>query len=145
MDNLNKFLVFTGVLGSFLVAQFYGLPAIVQALLILIALDMLFGFLIAWREKTISSHEAFYGATRKCAQLILIGMAGLLQPLLKLEIPLANVLAAYYVYVECLSILEHASKTGIPIPAFLRDALVRLNPDVKITNLMPVVEKEDVA
>lgn len=131
MAETNKVVLLVCALCTALLAQFYGLPAIIQVLLVLIALDMLSGFIIAWREKKISSHEAFYGVTRKCAQLILVGMASLLQPLLKLEIPLANVLAAYYVYVECLSILEHASKTGIPIPSFLKDVLIRLNPDTK--------------
>ncbi len=135
--DMNKLFVFLGVLFSYAVGAFYGLPAITQTLLILIVMDMLIGFSIAWKEKKVSSHAAFKGAMRKTAQLVLIYMAGLLEPLIKLDIQLANVLAAYYVYVECLSILEHASKTGIPIPAFLKDALIRLNPDTRIVRIEP--------
>ena len=137
MGETNKVFVLIGVLCASILEKFYGLPSIMQALLILMALDMLAGFVIAWQKNKISSHAAFFGVTRKGAQLILVSMASLLQPFIKVEIPLANVLAAYYVYVECLSILEHASKLGVPIPSFLKDALIRLNPDTK-----PIKESE---
>lgn len=127
MDTYNKMIAFGSIAVSYLLAQFTGLPVTLQILLSLMALDIIGGCAIALRDKTLSYKIAFSGVTRKGAALALILMAQLIEPMIALHVPLSSILAGYYIYVEALSILEHAADTGLPIPPYLRDALAKLN------------------
>ena len=113
---------------------FTNMPAVYQVLMVFIILDVITGFLLAFSQKKLSSDAAYFGILKKGGELILVAMAWYLQKTLGMAgVPLPEVLASFYIYVEGLSILTNASALGVPVPQFLKDALEALSPEKQET------------
>ena len=109
-------------------------PVVYQALIVFIVLDVLAGGIRAGVNHELSSDAAFTGMLKKGGELILVGMSFYVQKLVPgfESVPLPAALAGFYCYVETISILENSAALGVPIPAFLKNALASLSPD-KVT------------
>lgn len=131
---MKKIIEWSSILVAALVAYWVKIEPIYQALLVFIVLDVVSGSILAYTRKTVSAQSAYTGIFKKGGELVLIGMAAYLQIVIPgLEgVPLPQALAGFYCYVEGLSIIENAAALGVPIPQFLRDALVKLSPDKDI-------------
>jgi toxin secretion/phage lysis holin len=130
-DTVARVLRWLAIVAAVLAAAFAELPAIYQALLVVISVDVISGVLLAWSQKDLNSDIAAHGIYQKAGELLLILVAAYVQQVVPgtENIPLPEALAGFYTYYESLSILENLAALGVPIPEFLRSALSKLSPD----------------
>jgi toxin secretion/phage lysis holin len=103
-----------------------------QILLIAMFFDVLSGAARALSQQKLNSTIAWSGIGKKALTIIIVSSVFLFGRLLisdQVAAPLGTAVIGYYTYVEALSILENSAAAGLPIPAFLKTALERLNPD----------------
>lgn len=111
-----------GTLLSFL----WGLPWLFKGLLILMMIDFVTGFIIAWDRGKISSTVSRRGAIKKAVALCLVLAMKVLCMAISLDLDLAAMLAGYFCLTEAISIAENASRAGWALPPFLTKALAAM-------------------
>jgi len=117
-------------LGIALAAGLWGsLPVTFQILIVVMLLDIVTGFIRSALDKTVSSGMAWKGVLKKALSIMVVLLGASLQHMSGITLPIAESLAAFYIYVEAVSLLENAAAVGVPIPQFLRDILAQLNPE----------------
>ena len=115
-----------GAVGATIAGIWGGLEMVVQALLILMAVDIATGMLAAWTEKTLSSRYGWRGITiKKMVTLLIVSAASCAEPLLG-GVDAGTFAAGFYCATEFLSVIENAARAGVPVPAFLTKALAQL-------------------
>lgn len=111
-------------LGAWLSAYLGGLDGLIYALIIFVAADYITGVLAAINERRISSAVGFRGIARKILIFTLVDLAHLIDTQI---IGTPGVLRAavifFYLSNEGISLIENATRLGLPIPAQMRDAL----------------------
>ena len=116
--------VLGGILGWFL----GGMDGLLYALVTFVVLDYITGMLNAIDKKQLSSSVGFKGIARKIVIFTLVGIANILDVHI---LGRAGVLRAavifFYLSNEGISILENATKLGLPIPVKLQNILEQLN------------------
>lgn len=120
---------------TILIALWAGLGDPTQALVKLMAVDVIAGVYVAYRTKTLSSKTMLRGLMgTKFLELAVLVVASQFEPFapgIKLDLngttyALRDIVALALVAYEGVSILEHAAKGGAPVPQFLKDALEEL-------------------
>lgn len=120
------------VIAAALAVFWGGLLPLVQLLLILMALDIASGIIVAIQMRKLSSEIAWKGVTRKAMILLLVVVAGVLERYAVGAVgtvPLQSVVAAFYCAGEAISIVENAALAGLPVPEVLKKALAKLSPE----------------
>ena len=111
-------------LGAWLAAYHGGLDGLIYALIVFVAADYVTGVLAAINERRVSSAVGFRGISRKILIFTLVGLAHLIDTHV---IGTPGVLRAavifFYLSNEGISLIENATRLGLPIPAQMRDAL----------------------
>ena len=100
---------------------------LMTALVILMALDVVTGFLRAFIQQELSSKESFRGIAKKVLIFVMVAVAVQVDTLTGLNGTTRQVVAVFYCASEGLSILENSVAAGMPAPDFLREALKQLN------------------
>ena len=100
---------------------------VMTALVILIVLDVVTGFLRAFIQQELSSKESFRGMAKKVLIFALIAVACQIDSITGLDGVTRNVVAVFYCASEGLSVVENSIAAGMPAPEFLKDALKQLN------------------
>lgn len=103
-----------------------GWDALLNALIILVVLDVVTGFLRAFIQKKLSSDVSFRGIAKKALIFILVAVAVQVDRITGMEAVARNVVAAFYCASEGLSVIENAVAAGMPVPDFLRNVLVQV-------------------
>ena len=80
-----------------------------------ITLDYVSGVLVACYDHKLSSTVGFKGLLKKMWILLMVGLAGLLDKSLNLDI-CRNMVCFFYICNEAISIIENGNKLGIPFP-----------------------------
>jgi len=114
------------VVAASLAGLWAAMNPLVQALIVLMVLDIATGVLSGYVAKKLSSDVSLRGVTKKALILLVIGAAAVLAPHAG-GIPLVEVVAGFYVCHEGLSILENLAEAGLPIPDALKNALAKVN------------------
>ena len=110
-----------GGLGGWLLG---GVDSLVYALVAFVAIDYITGFLLAVYEKKISSDIGFRGICRKVLIFALVAAGNIIdQYIIGSGSALRIMLIMFYLSNEGISILENASKMGVPFPQKLKDVL----------------------
>ena len=113
-----------GWLGYFL----GGIDGLMIALLIFMTLDYITGVMCAINDKTLSSEVGFRGICRKVLIFILVGVGNLLDVYILGEAGvLRTAVIFFYLSNEGVSLLENASRLGLPIPEKLKEILQQLH------------------
>lgn len=94
--------------------------------LILMGLDILTGFINAWKGKEIDSSKLRDGIVHKFGEMIIIILSLFLQYSLGLPKEISTFIAIYIVIMECISILENCEKLGVKIPKWLKGRLKKV-------------------
>lgn len=94
-------------------------------LVYLILLDFVSGFIKAFVTKTASSDFSTKGAIKKAGVVIVIGLSGAISPIFP-QLPMLGITCLYFIGSEGLSVLENVAAAGVPIPSFMRDALIKI-------------------
>ena len=126
MDVFKTIGIVVRAIAAFVGGLWVGLNPLFQALMILMALDIVTGMLSGYVAKQLSSDVSLRGVTKKALILLVVAGASVVAPHVG-ELPLAEVVAAFYIAHEGLSIIENLGEAGLPVPQVLRDALAKLN------------------
>ncbi len=89
---------------------------------LLMALDILTGYINAWKKHEIKSQKMRDGLGKKVAEICYIIIGFVFRFATGLS-SIAYFLSMYVTYMELVSILENADKLGVPIPKFISDKL----------------------
>ena len=96
------------------------------ALLAFVALDYITGVIAAWMTKTLSSEVGAKGLAKKVLLLAIVSMANILDTATGAGGVLRNLVIGFYLANEGLSLIENASRCGVPVPPKLVDTLAQL-------------------
>lgn len=102
-----------------------GWDVLLQALLALMVIDYITGVICAIVEKKLNSEVGFKGISKKVFILLLIGLAVLLDNAMGSEI-VRSFTILFYISNEGISVLENATKLGVPFPDKLKEVLEQL-------------------
>lgn len=113
----------TGLLSSLL----GGWDMALEILLIVMILDYITGVASAFHTKTVSSSEGYLGILKKASIFAIVILAAQLDRLTGNAHSLfRNCTAFFFVANDALSILENVGELDIPLPSFLKNALIKL-------------------
>lgn len=90
---------------------------------ILMALDIVTGFVNAWSKNDIESSVMRQGLARKFGELVVIAIGQLFFYSVGLPKYLVAGISTYIILMELISICENLKKLGVPIPKFISRAL----------------------
>lgn len=108
-------------------AYFIGWDDAMEVLLVLMILDYITGLLAAYINPNLqlNSNRGFKGICKKIMILLLIVLAHELEKATGIP-TIQSVVVWFFIGNEGLSIIENAAKSGVPIPAKLRNTLEQL-------------------
>ena len=112
-------------LGGILSALFGAPDAVLIALLFCICADYATGILAAAYRKKLSSKTGFRGILKKLVILILVALAHMVGQIVQTP-ALRDIICAFYIANESLSVLENAAATDIPYSEKLKKLLLQL-------------------
>lgn len=113
-----------GVLGMFL----GGMDGLLIALMVLMAIDYVTGIACAIIEKKLSSVIGFKGLFKKVLILALVGVANVLDTkVLGSSGAIRGMVICFYVSNEGVSVIENATRIGLPVPEKLKEILAQLH------------------
>lgn len=116
------------VIGAFL----GGLDGLVYALIAFVVFDYITGVLAAIAERRVSSAIGFRGISRKILIFALIGLAHLLDVhVIGAPGVLRTATILFYLSNEGISLIENATRLGLPVPQQIRRALDLITRDVE--------------
>ena len=94
--------------------------------IILCFLDVVTGYIAAWKNKEVSSQRMRDGLSKKFGEIVLCILGWLAYLGFGLKIA-ATFLTTYVVVMEITSIVENVGKLDVPIPKFIKERLKALN------------------
>lgn len=119
-------LIFAGV-GYIFYILFGPFTGLLMALCILAALDYITGLCAAIHSKTISSEIGFRGIAKKVVLFALVSLAHIIDRyLITSGDTIQAMTTLFYIANEWISILENATRIGIPLPAKLKEVLLSM-------------------
>lgn len=98
-----------------------------EILLIVMILDYLTGVVAAFKTRTVSSSAGYSGLVKKASIFIIVILAAQMDRVIGNNNHIfRNCTALFFTANDAISILENAGKTGMKLPAFLKNALIKL-------------------
>jgi toxin secretion/phage lysis holin len=108
------------VIGSFTSFLFGGWDLLIIILVCLVMIDYMTGVIASALEGKLSSQVGFHGIAKKVFIFIIVAVSHLLELVIGWNNHLLRDMTIFFYLVnEFISIVENASRTGIPIPEFL--------------------------
>ncbi|MGI6786530.1 MAG: phage holin family protein [Gleimia sp.] len=109
-----------------------GLDGLIYALIGFVIVDYITGVLAAITERRVSSAIGFRGISRKILIFALIGLAHLLDMhVIGTPGALRTATVVFYLSNEGISVIENATRLGLPVPDQMRRALDLITRDVE--------------
>jgi len=106
-----------GGLASYLLG---GWDALLQTLVLFIALDYVFAVIVAGTHGKLSSKISFKGIAKKVGILVLVAVSHQIDVVMSSDHIVRDTVIFFYLANELLSLLETTSKTDLPIPDALK-------------------------
>ena len=100
----------------------------VKVLVFLMLIDYITGLWVGYITKTVNSTRAYKGISKKVFILIIVSCSTVIEQLVP-NVGIRNLVIIFYVATEILSVIENASKLGVPIPEKLKIALEQCKGD----------------
>ena len=100
----------------------------VRVLVFLMLIDYATGVWVGYITKTVNSARAYRGISKKVFILIIVSCSTVIEQLVP-NVGIRNLVIIFYVATEFLSVIENASKLGLPIPEKLKIALEQCKGD----------------
>lgn len=120
-------LIFTGI-GGWLGYFLGGCDGLLFALVIFVVVDYLTGVMCAISNHTLSSEVGFRGICRKVLIFLLVGIANILDVyIIGSGSVLRTAVIFFYISNEGVSLLENASRLGLPAPEKIKVVLEQLH------------------
>ena len=117
LNNLDTVYQYAKWLLAALAAWWSSVPELTQLLVMLMAIDTLFGLWVAIKQRNLSATRAWDGVTKKVGTLGMVVVAAILNPHIQniIEVNLVQAASAFYIVPELLSITRNAAVLEIPI------------------------------
>lgn len=96
---------------------------IFYCVIILMGVDILTGWVKAFKVGNLWSRKSVYGAGRKMLVIFIVIIANMLDHILQLHGAFLYGIMIYYIATEILSIIENLSEIGFPIPPQIQEKL----------------------
>ena len=105
-----------------------GMDNLLIALIVFAAVDYATGVLAAIFEKKLSSAVGFKGIAKKVLMFLIVGIANVIDVrLIQTGSGFRTATIIFYIANEGVSLLENASRCGLPVPKKLKDILTQLH------------------
>lgn len=131
MDTLQYLKIGFSVAATCLTSFLGDFDKLLQYLVTLIIVDYITGVLVAIVKKSLSSEVGLKGIVKKVMQLMLVGVATILDNVSGTNDPYVRSTVIYFLIAnEGISILENAAAVGIPVPTFLSGILEKLKGEI---------------
>ena len=115
-------------LGGFIGWFLGGADGFLYALIAFVVIDYITGVLCAIADKSLSSEVGFKGICRKVLIFVLVGIGNIIDVyVLGDSSVLRTAVIFFYLSNEGVSLLENASRLGLPIPDKLKEVLSQLH------------------
>ena len=116
-----------GAISGFLFGKLNGL---FYALIAMMVIDYISGVLIAVLNKRLSSEIGFKGLVKKLFMLMLVAMGHILDSqVIGTGAVIMSAVQLFFIANEGISVLENASRLGLPVPQKLKELLEQLKED----------------
>lgn len=123
------------IVGGYLGWFVGGIDGFMYALISMVLLDYLTGVMCAILEKRLSSSIGYRGIFKKLSIFIMVAVAHIIDDqIIGDGSVLRTAVIFFYCANEGISLLENASKIGLPIPEKIKEVLVKLNEQGGTTN-----------
>ena len=126
---LNLLCVATGLAGSVVAHLFGEYDMIFEALIVLMVLDYVSGFMVGFSNKSLKTEDGglnskvgFKGLCRKCMTLVFVIAAHYLDVILGVDY-VRNAVVIGFCMNELISLVENAGLIGLPLPGALTRAI----------------------
>lgn len=120
------------VMGGYFGYFLGGLDGFLYALITFVVIDYLTGIMVAVLERKLSSEVGFRGIFKKVLIFSLVAVAHIIdEQLIKTGSIIRTAVIFFYISNEGISILENATKIGLPIPEKLKAVLLQINKEEK--------------
>lgn len=114
-------------IGGYIAWFLGGFDGILIALCVFAVVDYLTGVIAAIIEKKLCSKIGFHGVAKKVLMFFMVGIAAILDLyVLGGESPVREVVIAFYIANEGISVIENSARLGLPVPKKLIDVLEQL-------------------
>lgn len=105
-----------------------GYDGFLYALIAFVALDYMSGLMCAFIDKRLSSEIGFQGIFKKVLIFVMVGVGHIIDTKIIGNVSvLRTAIIFFYASNEGISLLENASRIGLPIPDKLKDVLAQLH------------------
>lgn len=122
-----SFKLMVAMIGGFLNFAFGGLDGIMYALIVFIVVDYITGVIAAIVQHKVSSNIGFRGIAKKVTIFLLVIIANMIDiHIIKDGNTARTAVVFFYLSNEGISIVENASRIGLPVPQKLKSILVQL-------------------
>lgn len=125
-ENWQMLQVIITSLGAYLGYFFGGYDELLIALTIFVISDYVTGVMCAVVDHNLSSHIGFKGIFRKIIIFMLVGIGHALDKQLGNAAMVRTAIIFFYMSNEGISLLENATRLGLPVPEKLSQILVQL-------------------
>ncbi|MBR1437273.1 MAG: phage holin family protein [Synergistaceae bacterium] len=111
---------------------FGGRDGFLMVLIAFMVIDQCSGLAAGWVEHKLSSEVGFKGILKKCIILSFVGMAHLMDKYILVHTMIGdteairNVVCAFYIANEGVSIIENSDRLGIPFPEYVREHFLNI-------------------
>lgn len=113
--------------GGYIAWYLGGFDSLLIALLVFIVVDYLTGVILAIIDKKLNSKIGFKGIAKKVMILLFVGLASVLDIyVIQGNSPIREIVIAFYIANEGISIVENSAKIGLPVPQKIIDVLAQL-------------------
>lgn len=120
-------LIFTA-LGGWIGYFLGGCDGLLYALVAFVVIDYITGVMCAIEDKTLSSEVGFKGIFKKAIIFLLVGVANVLDVhVISTGCVLRTAVIFFYISNEGVSLLENASRLGLPVPEKMKNVLEQLH------------------
>lgn len=97
---------------------------LVTILVVLMVMDVVFGLLVAFVKKEVSSTVSLLGMSKKVGVLLFVGLAFLIEPFSG-GVPTSTLVVGFYSVTELVSVTEKAGILGVPVPRVIKDSMAK--------------------
>ncbi|MGX2959389.1 phage holin family protein [Peribacillus sp. JNUCC 23] len=129
MERLDVFFKVAATLAGGVTGYLFGGDTLFQILLVFVAIDYMQGLLASAYEGKLSSKIGFRGIAKKV--MIFAIVAHLIDTAIGENHLIRDAAIYFYLANELLSILENASRTGLPVPSQIKNAVLVLKGKAK--------------
>ena len=127
-DIINTLQLVVAAVGGYIGYFLGGWDGFLYALVAFVVIDYLTGIMVAILEKRLSSEVGFRGIFKKVLIFSLVAVAHIIDSqLIQTGSAIRTAVIFFYLSNEGISIVENASKIGLPIPVKLKTVLEQLN------------------